>query len=1079
MTLPTSGPISLSAIANNNSSASLSNLSLRTESIRFASASIVGDVDGNGTGNLAADRVALNTAPHALSEFRGANFPSSIITGITFTTAGGTDTVDGEDLDVAFTTNGQAGTYTVRLIDSSGNTDASTTRSGAGTVTFSTLSLTEDTYRPQVEFNTFNVVNDDQTFTHHDALSGGSTSLTNATQTVDAADESVSNVQITAAVSSGTQEGFKVAQSVVVGGDGGNITSNVNTSATHTSPQTVTISNPPGQLRFTTTHIGDPSEARNSVSSTADVTITYNRAIDGVGTLDTSNAGKTQFNSGDTIRVFAVSEGVQGVTMKMGYGTANNDTTYTSDDNKSISDSRFVRSSQTFDTSRTLTSGTSLETFFPKANYTSGTSALSAGSSFSVAPAFSYNTPGDTTINVNQTRALDISSIVGNNVSVAITSSPDKGSGTNTATLSPGTLNDVYTITYTGTANFSQTSNQTDTITVNPTVSVAKSAATGNPTADTDGVSISSTSHGISPTTFTFTPTAVGTSLGFTYSMASGFSFTSGNANTAGAIQGTFNSAGSKSNSLQVASNGTSATDGFSVTLDSITKDFRAGLTTEALNDSGFRAGGTVDVSDLRVDFVKRARLERQLSDGSFEAVTGTTTVSHGGGLNQNGDTTFTILSNATIDTVRRAVRVVDVDRTANTIDLPNNLTASNTFNMLAPEAVINSFSANVPGTIGRITLSWNVSNAKSNGIVIKRSTASNMSGASTILTTSTAAGSFNDDGLAGDTPFYYQLTATNASNDSVNSSIVNATTPLDTSFSNVPTLSIPFKPGTTMISDVFFITLTQGTGNTTIALDNNVSDDLKEAQILVAASTSDSTPSSFSELNAAGNGGQSTVSVAHTTGNLFMAFKVNDNAGDMEGGADDSFNLVITNNSITSNPSGVFREHEASSTDSSLSQTFQEGSSQLSNATTFLSDNMQISISGCTVGDIVTFKCDRTNGIGDLGDITVKFAVYESDGASTAAYDNSGNLKSGALESAAITSTATGQTVSGITLGSSGLARFRARFKAQSDGTLNATGPFEEDATFRLKVEVENSSGTTIDNPTLYTYTVAANPFS
>ena len=761
----------------------------------------------------------------------------------------------------------------------------------------------------------------------------------------------------------------------------------------------------------------------------------------------------------------------------MGYGTANNDTTYTSDDNKSISDSRFVRSSQTFDTSRTLTSGTSLETFFPKANYTSGDATLSAGSSFSVAPAFSYNTPGDTTINVNQTRALDISSIVGNNVSVAITSSPDKGSGTNTATLSPGTLNDVYTITYTGTANFSQTSNQTDTITVNPTVSVARSAATGNPTADLDGVSISSTSHGISPTTFTFTPTAVGTSLGFTYSMASGFSFTSGNANTAGAIQGTFNSAGSKSNSLQVASNGTSATDGFSVTLDSIRKDFRAGLTTEALNDSGFRAGGTVDVSDLRVDFVKRARLERQLSDGSFEAITGTTTVSHGGGLNQNGDTTFTILSNATIDTVRRAVRVVDVDRTANTIDLPNNLTASNTFNMLAPEAVINSFSANAPGTIGRITVSWNVSNAKSNGIVIKRSTASNMSGASTILTTSTAAGSFNDDSLAGNTTFYYQLTATNASNDSVNSSIVNATTPLDTSFSNVPTLSIPFQTDTSMISDVFFITLTQGTGNTTIALDNNVSSDLLKAQILVAASTSDSTPSSFSELNAANNGGQSTVSVAHTSGNLFMAFKVNDSGNHMSGGSDDAFNLVITNNSVSANPSGVFREHIASSTDSSASTVFD--TTEVNASTVKLSDNMQISISGCTVGDIVTFTASRTGT--NHQDITdFKMAVYDSDGASTAAYNSSGVLKSGASETAAVT-TSTARSVAFSALSASGLKRYRLRLKASGDGNANNTqagGGLNEEGNMIVKVTVSNTSGNTITSQTLYTWTVTHNVF-
>ena len=160
MALPSSGQLSMGAIADNNSSASRANISLQTESIRFASASIVGDVDGSGTGNQIADRTTLRQAPHALSEFRGANFPSSIITNITFATEGSdTNTVDGEDLGVTFTTNGQAGTYTVRLIDSSDNTDASTTRSGAGTVTFSNLNLTEDTYRPQVEFDTFNVVN--------------------------------------------------------------------------------------------------------------------------------------------------------------------------------------------------------------------------------------------------------------------------------------------------------------------------------------------------------------------------------------------------------------------------------------------------------------------------------------------------------------------------------------------------------------------------------------------------------------------------------------------------------------------------------------------------------------------------------------------------------------------------------------------------------------------------------------------------------------------------------------------------------------------------------------------------------
>jgi len=1066
-----SGEISFSDIAANNSSASLSDISLQAESIRFASASVVGDVDGNGTGGQASDRAALTAAPHALSEFYDANFPSSIITGITFATVGSdTNTVDDENLGVTFTTNGTSGTYTVRLIDSSGNSDLSGTRSGAGTVTFTNLQLTEDTYRPQVEFNSFNVVNDDATFTHHDQLDGESTSLSYTSANVDAADESVSNVVVTPAVSTGTQESSSIATSVVTAGDGGDISATV--SSISNQAHTMAIANVPGVLRFTSTHIGDPSAARNSETSTADLTITYNSAIDGIAVDDTT------INSGVEFTISATSEGVQSKTLKMGYGTANNNTTYTDFSNFAISDTRFVRSGSSFKDTITLTSGTSLSTFFPKAHYTDDTGTLVAGSSFTIAPAFSYNTPGDSTMNVNETVSLNVSSVVGNNAAVAITSSPDKGSGTDTATLTPGTLNDVYTITYTGTANFSQTNNQTDTITVNPTVSVAKSAATGTPTADTDGVSISSTSHGLTATTFTFTPTTVGTSLGFTYSMASGFSFTSGNANTAGAIQGTFNSAGTKNSSLQVASNGTSATDAFSVTMDSITKDFDS-CSTEAVNDGGMRAGGDVDVT-LQVDFVKRAKLQRQLADSSFEDITGTTTISHGGGLNQSGDTTFTLLSNATPDGTQRTVRIVDVDRTANTIVLPNNVSASSTYTMLAPLAVVNSFSATAPGTIGRITISWNVSNAKttSGAIVIKRSTASNMSSPTTIVTTTTAADSFNDDSLAGNTTFYYQLTALNASDESANSSIVNATTPLNTQWSSVPTVSVPFFAEESFVSDVFAISLTQGTGNTTVAIDSStIAGHLTQNEIEIALSTSDTTPSSFVRIHGAGSAVSRTIS--HTSGVLYFAFRVSDDEGDIDASSDDAFTMSFTNNSITQNVSGVFRNHAATSTDSSLSQTFQEGSSQLSSATTFVSDNIQVSISGCTVGDIVTFRCDRTNGVGDLGDITVKLAAYNSDGASTAAYDSSGNLKSGALESNSITSTATGQALSGITLSSSGLARFRVRFRAQSDGTLNATGPDEEDAIFRLKVKVENSSGTTINNETLYTYTVAANPLS
>ena len=47
--------------------------------------------------------------------------------------------------------------------------------------------------------------------------------------------------------------------------------------------------------------------------------------------------------------------------------------------------------------------------------------------------------------------------------------------------------------------------------------------------------------------------------------------------------------------------------------------------------------------------------------------------------------------------------------------------------------------------------------------------------------------------------------------------------------------------------------------------------------------------------------------------------------------------------------------------------------------------------------------------------------------------------------------------------------------FKATSDGTKDDTGPFDEEATFKIQVAVTNTSATTINNPTLYTFTVTA----
>ena len=559
--LPSSGQLSMGAIADNQSSASRSNLSLKTQSEAFASGS---EVAGSPLQTTA--RANLIAAPYAISEFFNADFVSDVFSNISITTAGGgsdKNTVDGENLIIGFDADPDSGDFTVQLVDSGGNVDDTETRTGEGSVTFSTLALDAGTYTPRIRQGFASA--DGDTITHFDAISGGSTSLTNASQTISTAGESVSNVQITAAVSSGTQTGFKVAQSAIVGGDGGNITSNVNTSATHTSAQTVAISNPPGQLRFTTTHIGGPTQARNNDSSTADVIITYARAIDDVASLDTSNNSKTQFNSGDTIRIRAVSEGIGSSTnMKIGFSTSNSNTAYNNTPTeRTISDSRFVRDTELVDTSHTLTSGTSLVTFFPKANYTSGTANTTAGSSFQVAPAFSYSTPGNAAINVNQTRTLDVSSVVGNNASVGISSSPNKGSGTNTATLSPGTANAVYTISYTGTANFSQTNNQSDTVTVRPTVSLSSNNNSPKGLASSYGSGLTPT--GVSEPIITISTSTVGDTISSTDfgSLPANFTKTGGGDGISDFLSGRFSggTAGDRTFTATVSGNSTTSAE--------------------------------------------------------------------------------------------------------------------------------------------------------------------------------------------------------------------------------------------------------------------------------------------------------------------------------------------------------------------------------------------------------------------------------------------------------------------------------------------------------------------------------------
>ena len=83
--LPSSGQLSMGAIADNQSSASRSNLSLKTQSEAFASGSIVA-----GSGAQTTARFDLEDARYAISEFRNADFSSDEFSNIVITTEGGT-----------------------------------------------------------------------------------------------------------------------------------------------------------------------------------------------------------------------------------------------------------------------------------------------------------------------------------------------------------------------------------------------------------------------------------------------------------------------------------------------------------------------------------------------------------------------------------------------------------------------------------------------------------------------------------------------------------------------------------------------------------------------------------------------------------------------------------------------------------------------------------------------------------------------------------------------------------------------------------------------------------------------------
>ena len=290
--LASSGQLSLDDIIKNRTGAAGTNVSLKDESEAFASGS---EVDGDVAQTTA--RANLIAAPYAISELYDADFNTDSVTSVTVTTDGSdTNTVDGEDIAVAFET-GTGGTWTVQLIDSSGNIDGSTTRSGQGSVTFSSVNIDADTYRARIKQG-FATQDDDATFTHHDLI--GAVSIADPSDTTVAASSTTHDIDHDRSINNVTSLNDYNWTFAKSSGDG----SNPNPTSATTSTPTVRYTGPgiyTADLRVD----GTPTQARNSTTATQ-----VSHRIDYTKAITINNPGG--INEGGTITATVAHQGFSG-----------------------------------------------------------------------------------------------------------------------------------------------------------------------------------------------------------------------------------------------------------------------------------------------------------------------------------------------------------------------------------------------------------------------------------------------------------------------------------------------------------------------------------------------------------------------------------------------------------------------------------------------------------------------------------------------------------------------------------------------------------------------------------------------
>ena len=632
MALPSSGSeIKISEIYNNQQDTSGTpsagtNISLDSLSDSFgANASVVGDLDGNGISNQSGDRDVLTGGEDRIGHFWTANFPGNFSTialykgspTSTLLSSVGNQLVEGESLGVFAVNDFHSGddqlTFTVvkndgSAVGGSGNSGVTGTENdnSQGEYSFAnTLDINdEDNESLKVKLTDSNNAFDSNfsdAFTYRRQIAGGSLSF--STQYVDNSDDSVNDLTPSPSVSTGTlvSSSFTSGTSVTAG-DGGTMTVTLSDSTPDNAEGILEIANTPGVVQVAMKLFGNPVGTRNVINSvTANVDVQYNRAI--------TNVGRTpqNVNTGGTVTVSAHSKGVNGNIFVLGYDDDNTTSNMIAQSTKNV-DTRYVE-----DTSQTHAftlnhsnpnSSTSREVLYPKAKYSSGAATTAVGSAIYLFPNFIYSTSGDKTVNVNGS-AQTFSATLTSGYNAAMTISSDFNGTTqsgfgNNLSITPGTANGVYTITFTGTADSERTDNKTDTLTVRPTVSLVEDNS--KTTADVFGqYSTGLTPTGHSATSLAFTATAVGDTIQYNWSPPADFTTSAGGGTGQAFLQGSFTGGANTQNydfDVNVSGGGATSTDAtVTIAATVLSQQALTGLTTD---NQQVRRGAS---GDLGVNF--------------------------------------------------------------------------------------------------------------------------------------------------------------------------------------------------------------------------------------------------------------------------------------------------------------------------------------------------------------------------------------------------------------------------------------------------------------------------------------------